>query len=154
MKLSPNFALSEFTASKVATKYGISNHPNPEQLRAIVGLVAAVLQPLRWHFGKPVKITSGFRSKALNQHPEVKGSSKSQHLRGEAADIKVQGVPSSMVITELAAMAARGFPIDQAILYHPARGGHVHVSYTPRRKPRHRFDYQPPTGRLVPWTGQ
>ena len=51
------------------------------------GLVV-VLQCIREHFGKPVTITSGYRTASHNA--KVGGSKSSQHLLGRAADIQVQ----------------------------------------------------------------
>lgn len=59
-----------------------------------------VLQKIRDHFGKPVTITSAYRTASHNK--SVGGSSSSQHLKGIAADIKVQGV--SCVLVALYAM--------------------------------------------------
>jgi len=65
MKLSPNFSLAEFTASATAQSQGIANHPNVRQIAAMQLLCAEVLEPLRAQFGKPVRITSGYRSVKL-----------------------------------------------------------------------------------------
>lgn len=88
--LSRNFLLSEFTASKTARKYNIDNTPTVTEVKRIQQLVIHCLQPLRDAFGVPVKINSGFRSEAVNSHPEVGGVPTSQHLIGEAADIRVE----------------------------------------------------------------
>ena len=52
--------------------------------------LTVVLQCIREHFGKPVTITSGYRTAAHNA--AVGGAKSSQHLLGRAADIRVQGV--------------------------------------------------------------
>lgn len=49
-----------------------------------------LLQQIRDHFGKPLTITSAFRTAAHNKN--VKGATYSQHCYGKAADIRVQGV--------------------------------------------------------------
>lgn len=48
------------------------------------------LQKIRTHFGKPITITSGYRTTSHNK--KVGGSEYSQHLYGMAADIQVEGV--------------------------------------------------------------
>ena len=52
--------------------------------------LTVVLQCIREHFGKPVTITSGYRTAVHNA--AVGGAKSSQHLLGRAADIRVQGV--------------------------------------------------------------
>ncbi len=49
-----------------------------------------ILQKIRTHFGKPVHINSAYRCAAHNK--AVGGASKSKHLYGQAADIKIDGV--------------------------------------------------------------
>lgn len=53
------------------------------------------VQQIRDHFGKPVTITSPYRCEVHNRR--VGGATKSYHMRGQAADIVVQGVPSREV---------------------------------------------------------
>lgn len=53
------------------------------------------LQKIRNHFGKPVHITSGYRTAEHNA--AVGGSKSSQHLLGRAADFYVEGVPVATV---------------------------------------------------------
>ena len=81
----PNFRYREFVRSDIATRLGISNIPNKDQWRNIEVLARNVLQPIRNKFGG-IKITSGFRSEALNS--AINGSSVSKHCNGEAADIE------------------------------------------------------------------
>lgn len=79
------FTIDELTASATARKKGIKNIPNEEERLNLIALVAAVLDPLREKYGKPIYVTSGFRSAALNK--SVGGVTGSQHRKGEAADI-------------------------------------------------------------------
>src|SRR3546814_7010216 len=65
MQLSEHFSLAEFTASDTARARHIANEPNARQIESMKALCANVLEPLRSHFGKPVRITSGFRPPEL-----------------------------------------------------------------------------------------
>jgi len=120
--LSPNFTLAEMTV----TNTGLPNVPNAQQIRNLRHLVVNVLQPLRNAIG-PVKVTSGFRSKAVNA--QVGGKPTSQHLLGLAADIvSPTGEWSPEEITR--AIIDLGLPFDQLIF----EGGWVHVSWSPNRR--------------------
>ena len=87
MMLSEHFRLLEFVRSTTAEKHRINNMPQWEQVLNLKNLCQQVLQPLRWHLGRPVEINSGYRSERLNEL--VHGVGNSQHLRGEAADIRI-----------------------------------------------------------------
>lgn len=89
MRISKNFTLEELTASTTAKAKGITNNPGQTDLVNLCGLVHNVLQPLRDWWGKEVKIGSGYRSLALNR--AVGGVSNSQHMKGEAADLCIDG---------------------------------------------------------------
>src|SRR3546814_8340667 len=65
MQLSPHFSLAEFTFSDTANAEHIANTPNARHIGAMKVLCAKVLEPLRAHFGQPVRITSGFRTPRL-----------------------------------------------------------------------------------------
>ena len=125
MKLSKNFSLAEFTKSQTAERKGIDNTPNEEHMAAAVVLFDKVVQPVRDHFG-PTVLNSGYRGPELNE--AVGGSSKSQHCKGQAADIEVPGVPNA----ELAEWIKENCDFDQLILefYTPGipDSGWVHVS--------------------------
>ena len=88
-KLSEHFSLGEFVRSSTAQRMSIDNTPDAEVIENLGNLCTKVLEPLREHLGQPVVITSGFRSKRLNE--TVGGVKNSQHLRGEAADLMVEG---------------------------------------------------------------
>ena len=59
--------------------------PTAEHIENFKILAAKVFEPIREHFGVPIRISSGYRSKELNKC--VGGSSTSQHSSGEAIDI-------------------------------------------------------------------
>ena len=102
----------------------------PEAQVALAALVLAVLEPLRARIGRPVRVTSGYRSSAANA--AIVGASRtSQHVHGEAVDIVVEGLTSRELCR---ALLDAGIPHDQVIWYD--RDRHVHVSYTTRRPNR------------------
>ena len=80
------FTNNELTDSETAKRLRIKNEPNKEQWLNLFAIRDNVLNPLREKFGKPILITSGFRSPELNK--SVGGKPTSQHTKGEAVDIK------------------------------------------------------------------
>ena len=89
MQLSKNLVLAEVIRSETAKRKGISNMPTPEHIENFKKLAENVFQPIRDHFGVPIYISSGYRSKALNK--AIGGSLTSQHCQGEAIDIDMDG---------------------------------------------------------------
>jgi len=86
MKLSKNFTLEELTFSITANNHGINNTPNAEANACLQRLAVEILQPIRDAWGQPIVISSGYRCPRLNA--VVGGVKGSQHLLGQAADIK------------------------------------------------------------------
>ena len=126
MKLSANFSLGEMTKSQTATRKGIKNEPSTAHIENLIHLAETVLQPIRDHFGKPVVISSGYRSPELCE--AIGSSSKSQHARGEAADFEIMGVDNM----QLAMWINKNTDFDELILefYEPGdpNSGWVHCS--------------------------
>ncbi len=89
MKLSKNLDLIEITRSTEAKRRGINNSPTSEHLANLKLLAEKVFQPIRDHFAVPIHISSGYRSRILNN--AVNGAAKSQHCLGQAIDIDVDG---------------------------------------------------------------
>ena len=89
MKISPNLNLAEITRSNTAKRHGIDNTPTAEHLENFKLLADKVFEPIREHFKTPIFISSGYRSKALNAF--IKGSASSQHCKGQAIDIDMDG---------------------------------------------------------------
>ena len=120
MNLSPHFTLGEMTVSQTAARRGIANDPPAGAISNLRTLCAEVLEPVRAHFARPVIVSSGYRSPALNR--AIGGSPSSQHCLGEAADITVPGVG----VLDLAQWLHRNLDYDQLIYEY---GRWVHVSY-------------------------
>jgi hypothetical protein len=89
MQLSTNLSLAEVTRSETAKRRGISNMPTAEHIENFKKLAINIFQPIREHFGKPIIISSGYRSAELNK--AIGGSLSSQHSSGEAIDIDMDG---------------------------------------------------------------
>lgn len=85
-KLSNNFTLGEMIASDTAKKAGIDNTPTLLAISHLEELCLYLLQPIRDAWGKPIKVTSGYRCYRLNRL--VGGSPTSAHPLGWAVDIK------------------------------------------------------------------
>jgi len=129
MKLTDNFSLAEMTKSDTALRLDMDNTPGPEEIENMTRLCECVLQPVRNHFGKGVKVNSGFRHPNVNA--KVGGSKTSDHCKGMAADIEIPGVANA----DLAKWIVDNLEFRQVILefYTPGvpDSGWVHVSYNP-----------------------
>jgi zinc D-Ala-D-Ala carboxypeptidase len=86
MKLSKNLSLKEVTKSNTASRHNINNQPNQKQLISLISLAQEVFQPTRNYFNRPIFVSSGFRSKELNDKIS-NSSSTSQHCKAEAFDL-------------------------------------------------------------------
>ena len=83
--ISEHISYKEGVYSITATRKGIDNTPNDEQLNNMELVASEVFEPLRTYIGGPIKINSFFRCPDLNT--AIGGSSKSQHCNGQAIDI-------------------------------------------------------------------
>lgn len=134
MQLSKNLALAEVMRSETAKRKGISNMPTPAHIENFVKLAENVFQPIREHFGVPIHISSGYRSKALNT--AVGGSLSSQHCTGEAIDIDMDG--TSITNKQVFDFIRENVNFDQMIWEFgtDANPDWVHVSYESTGKQR------------------
>lgn len=80
------FTIQELTISNTAQRKSIDNTPDQKAAAALTALVANVLDPLREAWGRPIVVNSGYRCPKLNR--AVGGVARSQHTKGEAADIR------------------------------------------------------------------
>jgi len=127
MNLTANFTLAEMTKSETALRHDMDNTPGEAEIANLKLLAENVLQPVRDHFGKGVKVNSGFRHPEVNA--KVGGSKTSDHCQGQAADIEIPGVANA----DLAQWIVDNLEFRQVILefYTPGvpDSGWVHVSY-------------------------
>ena len=143
MQLSKNLALSEVTRSETAKRRGISNMPTEEHIENFKKLAENVFQPIRDHFGVPIRISSGYRSEALNK--AIGGAGKmvngkyvpsSQHCKGEAIDIDMDG--TSITNKQVFDYIKEHLPFDQLIWEFgtDTNPDWVHVSFDSEGKQR------------------
>ena len=121
-----HFTIEELCASATAKAKGIDNKPNTQQVINLVYLAAYVLEPLRVAMNEPIKISSGFRCRELNA--KVGGVYNSQHVKGQAADLNIEGDLKKG--KKWFNYIKDHLPFDQLIWEHDASGTYwVHVSY-------------------------
>jgi zinc D-Ala-D-Ala carboxypeptidase len=129
MKISDHITLAEAIKSQTAVRKGIDNAPNDEQIRAMKAVAKNCFEPLReWH-GKPIGISSFFRSKALNK--AVNGSPKSQHMLGQAIDIDADIFKNGLTNGQIYNWLKKNVDFDQLIWEYgdDKNPAWVHVSY-------------------------
>lgn len=143
-KITENFTMEEMFRSETAERKRIDNRPTPEIEANLEHLVKNVLQPLRDHFGVPIRVTSGYRSPALNK--AIGGSSSSWHSHGCAADIQI---PSGKVsLKTVFEYIYNNLPYTELIAEGIDRNGRVswvHVALVKGREAKNNLD---PAGRL------
>lgn len=127
MNLTENISLKELTKSETATRFGISNEPTEEIINNLQKLATNILQPVRDNFGKPLIITSGYRSPEVCL--KVGSTITSQHTKGQAADFEIGGMANK----DLSDWIHQNLDYDQLILefWKPEEpnSGWVHCSY-------------------------
>ena len=126
MKLTKHFSIEEFERSERAKRLGIDNTV-PKALRPnIQALCENVLEPVREHFEVPIHISSGYRCTALNK--AVGGAPKSQHMKGQAADIYINAPP--LTLRDIYLWMVDNLSFDQIIWEtRPSGSKWIHVSY-------------------------
>lgn len=84
--VSKNFSWREVTRSGTCERAGIDNTPGPVEQARLQAIILNVMQPLRNAMGRPIRVTSGYRSPACNV--KIGGATHSQHMKGEAIDFQ------------------------------------------------------------------
>ena len=129
MNLTANFTLEELVKSETALRHDMDNTPGEAEIANLKTLCEKVLQPVRDHFQRGVKVNSGFRHPEVNA--KVGGSKTSDHCKGQAVDIEIPGIANA----DLAVWIMDNLDYTQLILefYTPGvpDSGWVHVSYDP-----------------------
>lgn len=122
--MTPHFSLAEL----IHTSTGLNNTPNNEQLSHLKTL-ANGLESVRDLLGRPIRISSAFRSKEVNL--AVGGAANSAHLLGYAADITVSGLTNNEICK---AIVKAGIKFDQLIDECSKGGQWVHISFDPQMR--------------------
>lgn len=124
------FTINELTKSATASRRGIDNTPSSTIKANLTELVDNILDPLREAWGSPIIVTSGYRCQQLNK--AVGGAKSSQHVYGQAADIRtVSDKPSdNKKLFDL--ILKLNLPYDQLIDEYGYNW--IHVSYSPRNR--------------------
>ena len=137
MQLSEHLSLNEVTTSSTAKRLGIDNNPTQEHLNNLKLVAENVFEPIRKHFGKPIKVSSGYRSKALNDATPG-SSSTSQHCSGEALDLDQDGMPTGVTNKMVFDYVKDNLDFDQLIWEFgtDTNPDWVHVSYESTGKQR------------------
>lgn len=116
------FTIKELTKSATAEAKKLDNTPTKEAEQNLTTLVDKVLDPLREMYGKPIIVTSGYRSPEVNR--SVNGATSSQHALGEAADISVGSKEENKKLFDI---IKEQLPFDQLINEYDYSW--IHVSY-------------------------
>jgi uncharacterized protein YcbK (DUF882 family) len=130
--ISEHFTLAELTR----TGTGLSNVPDAESRAKLQILCDELLEPIRRILGnKPIRVNSGFRSPEVNK--KIGGAKRSQHMKGEAADI-VPAIPAEEAIRLLYGAFKKGDlkNVGQIIVY---KSGFLHVSIQGAGRPQGEF---------------
>jgi uncharacterized protein YcbK (DUF882 family) len=133
--LTKNFTLEEFTDSQTAARKGIANVPAVgSQQRKNLQRTAEVMEEVRTLLGdKPILISSGYRSRAVNT--AVGGSKSSAHMSGLAVDFSCPGFGTPLAICRALEPHMRALGVDQLI---HEFGTWVHLGLRPADlAPRH-----------------
>lgn len=122
------FSIDELCRSSVAEKKKIDNTPSEEVKHNLNVLIENCLDPIREKLGKPITVTSGYRSEKLNK--EVGGVSNSDHKFGYAADLVGDTNTKTREIFEI----AKGLNKYTQLLYEKNSRGSiwVHISFNPK----------------------
>lgn len=124
------FTIAELCRSATAQAKGIDNTPTPQIVSNLQRLIDRVLDPVRKIYGKPIVVSSGYRSPALEA--VISGAGASQHMTGCAADLQPT-TGGSLADIFKACVALNNF--DQLIIEENEKGARwVHVSYSTNRR--------------------
>jgi hypothetical protein len=140
------FTIKELCASGTAKARGLDNTPGQQEVANLTNLVDYLLDPLREMYGKPIRVTSGYRSPKVNS--AVGGSATSEHRYGMAADIDAGSKAENKKLFEL---IKNNFEYGQLI--DERDYAWVHVSFNPSRMRNQGLRYNGSTYTTL-WAGK
>ena len=132
--LSLNFSLDEFTASQEATRHSINNTPS-EKVVENLRMLAALLEQVRELLGgNSIRISSGYRSLALNRH--IGSNDTSAHVRGWAADFTCPSFGTPITVAKKIAESNLKFDqlICEGVSQSKPEGVWIHISCDPKNR--------------------
>ena len=137
MIISEHLSLSELIRSDSAKRLGITNMPTAEHIINLKALAENIFEPIRAHFRCPIFISSGYRSAELNK--ALLGAKTSQHLKGEAIDIDMDGSSNGVTNVMVYDFITSKLDFDQVIWEHgnTENPAWVHVSFKKNGPQRH-----------------
>ena len=137
MIISEHLSLSELIRSDSAKRLGVTNMPTAEHIINLKALAENIFEPIRAHFRCPIYISSGYRSAELNK--ALNGAKTSQHLKGEAIDIDMDGSSNGVTNAMVYDFIITKLDFDQVIWEHgnTENPAWVHVSYKKNGPQRH-----------------
>jgi len=128
MNLSDHFSLEEATHSDTATRLGISNQPNAQQLENMK--VAAIgMEKIRELLASPINVNSWIRLPEVNV--AVGGSKVSSHMDGWAIDFVCRGFGTPLQVCK--AIEKSNIKFDQMI-HEFGDKGWTHISFAPEMR--------------------
>lgn len=142
MNVSPHFTLEEFAVS--ASRPDLVRPVPSHLIETVKRLATVVLEPIREHLVRPMKILSGYRSPTLNR--EIGGSVTSQHLRAQAADWNVSDMRAA-ILSIIDAVGDGGLQGAGQIIYYPQQA-FIHSALASARYPRPTICVHWPEGRI------
>ena len=135
---SPHFTIEELTVSPMAVRLGFENEPDERAIDCLQALCENVLEPLRVCWNEPIIVNSGYRSPPLNR--AVGGVPNSQHVLGQAADIRCLDNNPYMNLAMGRMIESLGLEFDQLIYEginkEETKCRWIHVSYVRGRNRR------------------
>lgn len=146
-KISEHISYREATFSQTAQRLGIENTPTEEDIKRMKLVAVKCFEPIRAHYGNPIRVSSFFRSWKLNGNVP-NSSATSQHPKGEAIDFVCEGMP------ELFAWIRKNIEFDQLIWEYGTdqEPAWIHISYTEQRPNRQEVLKVKRVGEAIIWS--